>query len=81
MRYLILFFLSLPVFADCNADRYGDPCPLTVVKYAESPEDHRCTKPLLYDGVCPDYLVGGCALAGGCDVNIKKHDYSVTSKK
>ena len=29
--------------------------------------DDKCTQPLLYDGVCPDYLQGGCALTNSCE--------------
>lgn len=38
----------------------------------------KCTQPLLSDGVCPDYLVGGCAQSGNCQTQdnekkLKKH--------
>jgi hypothetical protein len=76
MRKLLFFSLllqSISVFACPGALRYSDSCHPIIIQdtvglsvYSDY-NDKKCTKPLLYDGVCPDYLVGGCAAIGECD--------------
>lgn len=71
LRYLLLMLLSSTALACPEALRYADPCnPVTIdltdKGYSIYQDGDICTQPLLNDGVCPDYLVGGCAVIGEC---------------
>lgn len=69
----ILLLVPALVQACPETIRYGDPCHGYLVPdiygksvYSVYQDNHDCTVPLLDDGVCPDYLNGGCALRGEC---------------
>ncbi len=67
---IMLIFPALGVSCP-EALRYGDPCkPLQIDLAAKGMSVYQqgdtCTEFLLSDGVCPDYLQGGCAARGEC---------------
>jgi hypothetical protein len=69
MRFLLLFFISFsansalvcPDRHHCLIGGYFDTGLKSVYQDGDV-----CTQSLLSDGVCPDYLLGGCAIRGDC---------------
>lgn len=75
MKTLILLLLvfSQAALSCPEALLYRDPCPGEIkdvyyqgLSVYHDYKDQACTQPLLYDGVCPDYLLGNCAQSGAC---------------
>lgn len=74
---MALYCMPLAALACPEALRYADPCE-TVVLSSQAvsvyEDAHKCVQPLLYDGVCPDYLVGNCAALHTCQTIERLND-------
>ena len=69
----------------CETEYYGSPCFIITKPLVDAvsiyQEGDICTQGLLSDGVCPDYLVGGCAVTAECEINSQAKDNDVFVKK
>lgn len=70
IRYVILLILFSASASAATICPDKKRCVINYEGYTNKSvysEGDKCTKPLLSDGVCPDYLTGGCALRGDCE--------------
>ena len=81
MKLLILLFFSPLVFAQTDIDLpFYSKYDISIIEGTsglsvyDDYQDRSCTQPLLHDGVCPDYLQGGCAQIGECKLIIERRE-------
>lgn len=81
-KIIALFFLPVIAVACPETILYGDPCNQLIIDHRTAglsiyQPDDICTEPLLNDGVCPDYLQGGCAAKGECKLKLEATKHPV----
>jgi hypothetical protein len=83
LLFISLFSLSVNAASVCPDERHClidyNPKVILVSIYQDG---ETCTRPLLYDGACPDYLQGGCAFTHSCkDKQVSKKHVVFTDNK
>ena len=80
MKLLILLFFSPLVFAQTDIDLPFYSNDINIIEGTrglsvyDDYQDRSCTQFFLDDGVCPDYLQGGCAQIGECKLIIERRE-------